>query len=271
MNYHINPTPGSNPFSSLPPIDAADVLSTLLMEGDRNHMEVAYNLSSAPLFKAIPVFSPDLSPNQTTKNTESIVPEVIGSVPENAFTSSPQLSSMSRGKKRKADQEHTDLKVEEELILIDQPLRTSEGILKELSVEDIKQEKRMKRLAKNREAAQLFRQRQKDYIATLERKANELTSANTEASARVELLSSENKLMREQLVYLRNFMRQAVSFSFPYGVPLNNVQTMSLPASSSTSSSSSSTEAIGPLLALPPPDPSAVDGGIVPSQDLYPD
>eukprot|EP01113_Clastostelium_recurvatum_P020426 TRINITY_DN2421_c0_g1_i2.p1 TRINITY_DN2421_c0_g1~~TRINITY_DN2421_c0_g1_i2.p1 ORF type:complete len:381 (+),score=112.70 TRINITY_DN2421_c0_g1_i2:120-1262(+) len=85
-----------------------------------------------------------------------------------------------------------------------------------LSVEDRKQLKKQRRLVKNREAAQLFRQRQKEYIVNLERRAAELTQANHEASARVELLASENKLMKEQLVYLRNFMKQAVSFSFPF-------------------------------------------------------
>eukprot|EP01112_Ceratiomyxa_fruticulosa_P024037 TRINITY_DN950_c0_g3_i1.p1 TRINITY_DN950_c0_g3~~TRINITY_DN950_c0_g3_i1.p1 ORF type:complete len:410 (+),score=108.35 TRINITY_DN950_c0_g3_i1:246-1475(+) len=85
-----------------------------------------------------------------------------------------------------------------------------------LTVDERKQLKKQRRLVKNREAAQLFRQRQKEYIVNLERRAAELTQANHEASARVELLSSENKLMKEQLVYLRNFMKQAVSFSFPF-------------------------------------------------------
>jgi len=75
--------------------------------------------------------------------------------------------------------------------------------------------KRQRRLVKNREAAQLFRQRQKAYIQDLEKKVADLSSTNNDFRARVELLNSENKLIKEQLLYLRNFITQAVSFSFP--------------------------------------------------------
>ncbi|KYQ90652.1 putative basic-leucine zipper transcription factor [Tieghemostelium lacteum] len=83
------------------------------------------------------------------------------------------------------------------------------------NIEEERTMKRQRRLVKNREAAQLFRQRQKAYIHDLEKKVNDLTSTNSEFRARVELLNSENKLIREQLLYLRNFITQAVSFSFP--------------------------------------------------------
>ncbi|EGC30580.1 hypothetical protein DICPUDRAFT_92949 [Dictyostelium purpureum] len=85
--------------------------------------------------------------------------------------------------------------------------------------------KRQRRLVKNREAAQLFRQRQKAYIQDLEKKVSDLTGTNSEFRARVELLNSENKLIREQLLYLRNFVTQAVSFSFPKGAPGSNSPT----------------------------------------------
>lgn len=75
--------------------------------------------------------------------------------------------------------------------------------------------KRQRRLVKNREAAQLFRQRQKAYIQDLEKKVSDLSATNNDFRARVELLNSENKLIKEQLLYLRNFITQAVSFSFP--------------------------------------------------------
>jgi len=75
--------------------------------------------------------------------------------------------------------------------------------------------KRQRRLVKNREAAQLFRQRQKAYIQDLEKKVADLSATNNDFRARVELLNSENKLIKEQLLYLRNFITQAVSFSFP--------------------------------------------------------
>jgi hypothetical protein len=84
-----------------------------------------------------------------------------------------------------------------------------------LSPEDERNMKRQRRLVKNREAAQLFRQRQKAYIQDLEKKVADLAATNNEFRARVELLNSENKLIKEQLLYLRNFITQAVSFSFP--------------------------------------------------------
>lgn len=85
------------------------------------------------------------------------------------------------------------------------------------STEDEKTMKRQRRLVKNREAAQLFRQRQKAYIQDLEKKVQDLGATNNDYRARVELLNSENKLIKEQLLYLRNFVTQAVSHSFPKG------------------------------------------------------
>lgn len=69
---------------------------------------------------------------------------------------------------------------------------------------------------KNREAAQLFRQRQKAYIQDLEKKVADLSATNNDFRARVELLNSENKLIKEQLLYLRNFITQvSLSHSIP--------------------------------------------------------
>lgn len=84
-----------------------------------------------------------------------------------------------------------------------------------LTPEEERNMKRQRRLVKNREAAQLFRQRQKAYIQDLEKKVADLSATNNDFRARVELLNSENKLIKEQLLYLRNFITQAVSFSFP--------------------------------------------------------
>lgn len=100
---------------------------------------------------------------------------------------------------------------------IQAPNMKTEGMGAEqpLSPEEERNMKRQRRLVKNREAAQLFRQRQKAYIQDLEKKVGDLTATNNEFRARVELLNSENKLIKEQLLYLRNFVTQAVSFSFP--------------------------------------------------------
>lgn len=111
-----------------------------------------------------------------------------------------------------------------------------------LTPEEERNMKRQRRLVKNREAAQLFRQRQKAYIQDLEKKVADLSATNNDFRARVELLNSENKLIKEQLLYLRNFITQAVSFSFPKS-----------PGSDDGSSSPASL--LGPLppgLSLPP-------------------
>jgi len=75
-------------------------------------------------------------------------------------------------------------------------------------------EKRQKRLVKNRRAAQLFRKRQKQYIIDLEKQVNTLAAQNAAYSAKVDLLSAENNLIKDQLGYLRTFISKAVQLSF---------------------------------------------------------
>lgn len=75
-------------------------------------------------------------------------------------------------------------------------------------------EKRQKRLVKNRRAAQLFRKRQKQYIIDLEKQVNGLAAQNAAYSAKVDLLSAENNLIKDQLGYLRTFISKAVQLSF---------------------------------------------------------
>jgi hypothetical protein len=113
-----------------------------------------------------------------------------------------------------------------------------------LTPEEERNMKRQRRLVKNREAAQLFRQRQKAYIQDLEKKVADLSATNNDFRARVELLNSENKLIKEQLLYLRNFITQAVSFSFPKS-----------PGSEDATGSTSPNSLLGPMpagLTLPP-------------------
>jgi len=82
---------------------------------------------------------------------------------------------------------------------------------------DESQAKRNRRLVKNREAAQLFRQRQKAYIGDLEQKVDKLSTENVALQSKVDLLSAENKLIKEQLGYLRNFISQVtMTLPFPY-------------------------------------------------------
>lgn len=81
-----------------------------------------------------------------------------------------------------------------------------------------KKTKRQQRLLKNREAAQQFRQRQKNYIQELEKKVDSLVSENQQFTSKAELLQSENHLLRDQLSYLRGFMTHVMS-AFSNKVP----------------------------------------------------
>jgi type II secretory pathway pseudopilin PulG len=75
--------------------------------------------------------------------------------------------------------------------------------------------KRQKRLVKNRQAAQLFRKRQKQYISDLENKVAEVTNKNIALMAKVDVLVTENQLVKDQLKYLRTFVVSALEQAFP--------------------------------------------------------
>jgi hypothetical protein len=76
-------------------------------------------------------------------------------------------------------------------------------------------DKRQKRLVKNRQAAQLFRKRQKQYISDLEAKVADVTNRNIGLTAKVDVLAAENKLLKDQLCYLRTFVVSALQQAFP--------------------------------------------------------
>jgi hypothetical protein len=86
------------------------------------------------------------------------------------------------------------------------------------SDEDQKASPRHNRLLKNREAAQQFRQRQKTYIQDLEQKIEELTTSNMSQGNRAEKLETENKLLKEQVEYLRGFVTQLMASLNPMGM-----------------------------------------------------
>jgi len=71
------------------------------------------------------------------------------------------------------------------------------------------------RLVKNRQAAQLFRQRQKQHIKDLEDKVSAVNQVNVSLSAKVDVLKAENKLVKDQLQYLRGFVAVALQHAFP--------------------------------------------------------
>eukprot|EP01117_Protostelium_nocturnum_P006369 TRINITY_DN22_c1_g1_i1.p1 TRINITY_DN22_c1_g1~~TRINITY_DN22_c1_g1_i1.p1 ORF type:complete len:196 (+),score=86.83 TRINITY_DN22_c1_g1_i1:882-1469(+) len=125
------------------------------------------------------------------------------------------------------------------------PLSSFEGEDDDLNNHDgnTPKDKRALRLAKNREAAHQFRQRQKQYLSELESKVSELTNENAHNKATLELLRSENQLIREQLNYLRTFISQAVSFSSTF----SQSGTISIPPGLAAG-----LQAAGDILSTPP-------------------
>lgn len=75
--------------------------------------------------------------------------------------------------------------------------------------------KRQKRRVKNREAAQLFRQRQKQHIRDLEQQVNGINNKNVELQTQMEVLRAENTLVKDQLKYLRCFVLEGLRSAFP--------------------------------------------------------
>jgi len=82
------------------------------------------------------------------------------------------------------------------------PLTTPES--RPLTPEEDRMIKRQKRLIKNRESAQLSRLRKKIYIEELERK--------------VSLVSAENKALQDEVMYLRNMIKQLGGVTPPPGL-----------------------------------------------------
>lgn len=112
--------------------------------------------------------------------------------------------------------------------------------------------KRQRRLIKNREAAQQFRQRQKEYIQNLERRVTELNTHVGETHKHIELLTAENRLLRDQLVYLYNVMRQNLSLT-------TTPSPLSPTASSSSAFASAMQSSVPPSPSIPPtPPPSPI-------------
>jgi len=70
--------------------------------------------------------------------------------------------------------------------------------------------KKKRRQEKNREAAQLFRQRQKARVHELERSVDELTCNNSEFRMKMEILAFENKILKDQLFYLKNLVSAGI-------------------------------------------------------------
>ena len=96
--------------------------------------------------------------------------------------------------------------------------------------------KRSRSGGRTRVAAHEFRQKQKLYIYSLEKRVAELTAVNAEMQSRLHLMSNENNIIKEHLAYLRGFIAQAVP---PLNMPEQDPSLTPYSSSSSSSSSSS--------------------------------
>lgn len=77
-----------------------------------------------------------------------------------------------------------------------------------LTPEEEKQLKRQRRLIKNRESAQLSRQKKKQYVENLEKQVKTLSSENSNLKTQVNHLSSRNQQLEEQVANLQTYIQQ---------------------------------------------------------------
>eukprot|EP00003_Mantamonas_plastica_P032719 TRINITY_DN903_c0_g1_i1.p1 TRINITY_DN903_c0_g1~~TRINITY_DN903_c0_g1_i1.p1 ORF type:complete len:742 (-),score=337.13 TRINITY_DN903_c0_g1_i1:85-2310(-) len=72
--------------------------------------------------------------------------------------------------------------------------------------EELREERRQKRLIKNRESAQLSRQRKKQYLESLEKKVSELDDENRNLHQEVIALQVENRHLKQQNAMFQNLL-----------------------------------------------------------------
>ena len=134
-------------------------------------------------------------------------------------------------------------------------------------VDETKQ-KSKKRLVKNREAAQLFR-RQKNYIQDLEKKVESLIADNQQTASKAELLESENRLLRDQLNYLRGFLTQIMTMAFPMPTAASTAALAGIPNFNFDSQASAPT-ANNPVQIPPPMVPTSTKQSTTPNATTTP-
>ncbi len=84
---------------------------------------------------------------------------------------------------------------------------------------EIVDQKKMKKLQRNREAAQKFRQKERDHIAQLEKCVEQLTMEQSIYKAAQDFRITERNLLSEQIAYLRNFISHALEITYGEGIP----------------------------------------------------
>eukprot|EP01121_Diplochlamys_sp_Union-15-3_P016447 TRINITY_DN5588_c0_g1_i1.p1 TRINITY_DN5588_c0_g1~~TRINITY_DN5588_c0_g1_i1.p1 ORF type:complete len:145 (-),score=30.50 TRINITY_DN5588_c0_g1_i1:97-531(-) len=84
------------------------------------------------------------------------------------------------------------------------------------------------KVEKNRFAAQQFRLRQKENMTELEEKIKELKLQQTEYKAKVETLERENEKVRKEVLFMRDFIAEALALAYPFPNPVGCQQSIPL-------------------------------------------
>jgi hypothetical protein len=84
---------------------------------------------------------------------------------------------------------------------------------RDLTSEERKELKRQRRLIKNRESAQASRQRKKNYMETLEQQVATLNGENNRLREHITALSTENKSLKDEVIYLHDMIKKTPGLS----------------------------------------------------------
>eukprot|EP01087_Luapelamoeba_hula_P020569 TRINITY_DN703_c0_g1_i2.p1 TRINITY_DN703_c0_g1~~TRINITY_DN703_c0_g1_i2.p1 ORF type:complete len:294 (+),score=75.78 TRINITY_DN703_c0_g1_i2:70-951(+) len=127
-------------------------------------------------------------------------------------TAAPSAKAATKSTKRKATAPPPPIETddEDEEDELDSPAPSS----RKKATPDV-EAKRQKRRVKNREAAQLFRQRQKQHIRDLEQQVSNINDKNVDLATQMEVLRAENTLVKDQLKFLRNFVVEGLRSAYP--------------------------------------------------------
>eukprot|EP00958_Prasinococcus_capsulatus_P006726 scaffold626_cov409-Prasinococcus_capsulatus_cf.AAC.8 len=105
----------------------------------------------------------------------------------------PQMRSMGRG----SDDESHDLVEHKKSSSAVPANKRKAASTSRRSTEKIQEEKRMKRLLRNRVSAQQARERKKHYVSNLEVRSKELEAQNARLEQQVTMLQRENQMLRQ--------------------------------------------------------------------------
>lgn len=84
------------------------------------------------------------------------------------------------------------------------------------------------RVLRNREAAKLFRQRQRDQLEDLEAEVIALKAEHKAYTEQKEQLTAENAAIQQQVQFVHSFITEALKYAFQSGLPNIMMQNMNM-------------------------------------------